>query len=399
MEWDAVVIGLGGVGSFALSALSKESSKVLGIERFERGHDHGSSHGASRIYRQAYFEHPNYVPWIQYSIQEFKRLEQIHKMKLLHECGTLILEEPDDGHVIDACLKSASQHGVEVERLSNSQLQERYPQFNCGNATVGLLEPGGGFVRPEQAIKAALADAESRGATIWEQTIVNSFCEIKSPNGETLNVEVVVERNNGTRQVVTCNSVVIAAGSWAAELIPSWGKKLKVTRQLQAWMDVSTAENPELYHPSNMPTWYMCTPKSKLPIYGIPADPENQQQQQSWIKVGVHLRNDVVDPNDAPATLNDAELRQVRDAGRIAIRNCNDLTLVSTKPCLYTMSPDEHFIIGTPKGSKRTYAVAGLSGHGFKMTPALGQMMADWALQHDTSHWKTEFVSPSRFDL
>lgn len=395
MSWDAVVIGLGGVGSFALSALSKQSSRVLGIERFVRGHDRGSSHGASRIYRQAYFEHPNYVPRIQYSIQEFQRLERIHNIKLMQECGTLILDEPN-GTVIPACLKSASQHGINVEKLSNDQLQERYPQFQCGNATVGLLEPGGGFVRPEQAIKAALADAESRGATIWEETTVHSFGEIESSDGETI-VEVVMERNNGTRQVVTCKSVIISAGSWAAELIPSWGNKLQVTRQFQAWVDVSTAENPELYHPSNMPTWYMCTPKSRLPIYGIPADPESKQP--AWIKVGLHLRTDVVDPNNAPATLNDVELREASDACRIAIRNGGEMTLVSTKPCLYTMSPDEHFIIGPPKGSRRTYAVAGLSGHGFKMTPALGQMMADWALQQETTHWKTDFVSPSRFDI
>jgi sarcosine oxidase len=241
-----------------------------------------------------------------------------------------------------------------------------------------------------------LADAELRGATIWEETTVNCFQEIDSKDGGTI-VEVVLERNNGTRQVVTCKSVIIASGGWVSELIPSWGDKLQVTRQFQAWMDVSTAENPELYHPSNLPTWYMCTPKSKLPIYGIPADPESEHP--AWIKVGVHLRKALVDPNNAPATLNDAELREVNDAGRIAIRNYDEMTLVSAKPCLYTMSPDEHFIIGPPKGSTGTYAVAGLSGHGFKMTPALGQMMADLAFQQDTSHWKMEFVSPSRFDL
>lgn len=394
MTWDAVVIGLGGVGSFALSALSKKTSNILGIERFVRGHDRGSSHGASRIYRQAYFEHPNYVPWIQYSIKEFQRLEKVHNVKLLHECGTLIMEEPD-GHVIDACLKSATQHGIKVERLSNCELTKRYPQFQCGDATVGLLEPGGGFVRPEKAISAALADAESRGAFIWEESTVVSLRESEGADGETL-VEVVVERN-GRRQVVTSKSVVIAAGSWAAELIPSWGEKLKITRQLQAWIDVSTAENPEMYHPSNMPTWYMCTPKSKLPIYGIPADPESEHR--FWIKAGVHLRDVQVNPNKAPETLSDDEWAEVRDAGGIAIRNCDEMTWARAKPCLYTMSPDEHFIIGPPTGLKQTYAVAGLSGHGFKMTPALGQMMADWALQEDASHWKTEFVSPSRFGL
>jgi len=393
--WDAVVIGLGGVGSFALRALSKKTCKVLGIERFVRCHERGSSHGESRIYRQAYFEHPAYVPWIQYSLQEFQELEENQNVEIMQECGTLVMEE-QNGDVIDKCVTAAVQHGIPVEKLSTSELKDRYPQFEVTNDTVGILEPGGGFLRPEIAMKAALKDAESRGATIWEETIVKSIREVESSDGDSLLVEVTVERN-GEQEVITTKSVVIAAGSWTAELIPSWAERLKVTRQAQAWIDVSTAPDPSLYNPSNMPTWYMCTPKNPLPLYGIPADPKSDKP--SWIKLGAHKREEEVNPNDAVPCLSDAEWTELRHAGRDSIQNSGEMSWPCAKPCLYTMSPDENFIVGPPAATKRIYAVAGLSGHGFKMTPALGQMMADWALQQDTSHWNADFVLPSRFGL
>ena len=395
MSWDAVVIGLGGVGSFALSALSKKTRRVLGVERFVRGHERGSSHGKSRIYRQAYFEHPSYVPWIQYSLDEFQRLEQDQNVSIMQECGTLVMEEAN-GEVIPKCTMAATQHGIPVEKLSSRQLKELYPQFQITKDTVGLLEPGGGFLRPELAMNAALNHAESGGATIWEQTTVHSLKEVESHGGESPLVEVTVERN-GVQELVTAKSVVIAAGSWTAELIPSWAQKLKVTRQVQAWIDVSTAQDPSLYNPANMPTWYMCTPANPLPVYGIPADPYSNSP--SWIKMGVHLRDVQVNPNNAMPILSHDEWTELRHAGRHAIQNSDEMKWPSAKPCLYTMSPDGHFIIGRPAGTKRIYAVAGLSGHGFKMTPALGQMMADWALDEDTGHWKAEFLSPSRFGL
>jgi sarcosine oxidase len=397
--WDAIVIGLGGVGSFALRALSKKTSNVLGIERFVRCHERGSSHGNSRIYRRAYFEHASYVPWIQYSMKQFRLLEQSQNVEIMQECGTLVMEEENSGGVVVArCLDAAMQHGIPVEKLSSNQLMERYPQFKVSKETVGLLEPGGGFLRPEVAMSAALNEAEAAGAEVWEETSILSITEVESEKGDAPPlVEVVVERS-GEQQVVTAKSVVVSAGSWTAELIPSWAKQLKVTRQVQAWIDVSTAPDPSLYNPSNMPTWYMCaTPKNPLPLYGIPADPKSDVP--SHIKMGIHLRDVQVDPNEAHPTLSDEEWNELRYAAYHALRNAEEMPWPSAKPCLYTMSPDENFIIGQPAGSKRIYAVAGLSGHGFKMTPALGQMMADWALQQDTSHWNAEFVSPARFGI
>jgi sarcosine oxidase len=394
--WDAVVIGLGGVGSFALRALSKRTSRVLGIEQFAHCHERGSSHGESRIYRRAYFEHPNYVPWIEYSLNELQTLQKSQNVEIMQECGTLVMEELNGGEVIQRCQMAATFHGIPVETLSNNDLKERYPQFQLTKHTIGLLEPGGGFLRPEVAMSAALKEAESRGATIWEETTTRAIREVKSSGGGPSLVEVVVEKN-GEEQVVTAQSVVLAAGSWTSHLIPQWTSKLKVTRQVQGWIDVSVTSDPSLYFPSNFPTWYMCTPKSALPLYGIPVvDPKSDSKR---IKIGIHKRNVQVNPNNTPLSLNEEEWEELRHAACHSIQGSVDMPWPCAKPCLYTMSPDENFIVGSPAGTERVYCVAGLSGHGFKMVPALGQITADWALQQDVSQWNTEFVSPRRFGL
>jgi sarcosine oxidase len=126
--WDAVVIGLGGVGSFALRALSQKKNSsavklnVLGLESFTRGHSLGSSHGGSRVYRHAYFEHPKYVPLLHYSTKEFQKLQESTGVKLLEECGTVIVEEEKDGPIISGCLESSRQRGIPVERLFSKEL-------------------------------------------------------------------------------------------------------------------------------------------------------------------------------------------------------------------------------------------------------------------------------------
>ena len=278
------MIGLGGVGSFALRALSKRASRVLGIEQFTHCHERGSSHGSSRIYRRAYFEHPNYVPWIQFSLNEFKSLQEAQNVEIMQECGTLVMEdEALGGDLIKRCQMAATLHGIPVETLSTNALKERYPQFQVTKDTIGLLEPAGGLLRPEVAMSAALTEAESRGATIWEETTTKAIREVESSDGGSPLVEVVVEKN-GEEQVVTAKSVVLSAGSWTSHLIPSWTSTLKVTRQVQGWMDVSATSDPSMYLPSNFPTWYMCTPKNALSIVWHTGGSQKRQTHvhQNW---------------------------------------------------------------------------------------------------------------------
>jgi sarcosine oxidase len=196
---------------------------------------------------------------------------------------------------------------------------------------------------------------------------------------------------------VQTKSVIVSAGAWTSALIPTWKAHLAPTRQLQGWMNVESTPDPSLYNPTNMPTWYMSTPASKLPLYGIPADPNSETTPHS-IKLGIHLRPQVVtDPTSNPQTTTEDELAELYQASSTALRDTS-LTFASAMPCLYTMTPDSHFMIG--RASPRIVCAAGLSGHGFKMTPALGEFLVDSVLgENGGEHWKADFCSPSRFGI
>ena len=379
--FDVVVVGLGGVGSFCLRALSKRGLKVAGIERFRRLHDRGSSHGGSRIYRKAYFEGSMYVPWIQYSEQVFRELDET----LVENCGTLIIEEPG-GPLINACSRSAELFDIATEHLTNAELQHHYPQFRLvSDDTVGLLEPGGGFIRPENAMKVALNDAESNGAKIFEEVIVDQLKEVDNY----VELHTIQNKSPGMMQA---KSVVVASGSWTSDLVSSWSGYLQATRQLQAWIDVGDSA---AYMPSNFPTWCMSTPNHPLTLYGVPKDPRSDTP--TWIQLGLHGRDISVNPCHRSPHLVSIERRELLDAARLSLTCEPDFALA--KPCLYTMSRDGHFILGRPSEFNRVAAAAGLSGHGFKMAPALGQILADLILDEDFDKWNAGPLSPTRFDI
>jgi sarcosine oxidase len=414
--YDAVVIGVGGVGSFALRALAKQhqSGCFLGIERFSRGHLRGSSHGKTRIYRRAYFEHPSYVPWIEFSLSTFRQLELTRNLSLMQECGTLLMQTSDSSRqmppLLQASWNSAQQHGIPVEYLSPAELSERYSQFQYQKtspteSTVGLLEPTGGFLRPELAQEAALQEAEASGSvTIMENTTVLNFQEISGLSPTFIELKIHTDGISEPETIQT-RRLLVCMGAWTGQLLPSWAPFLSVTRQLQGWIDISssrTTKDKHLFGYEHMPTWVMDTPAWPKPLYGVPCDSDDPHCKH-WLKVGVHGRNHVLeDPSKNPEQVSLAEKSELRSASTHAFsldgqRQGGNSGFVDIKPCMYTMTPDSNFLIGVPDGFKNVFGVAGLSGHGFKVTPALGQMMADFVLEKDMQAWKLEFCSPSRF--
>jgi sarcosine oxidase len=425
MLYDAVVVGLGGVGSFALRALTKEAKggRFLGIERHVRGHAYGSSHGKSRIYRRAYFEHTSYVPWIEYSLQVLRDLEKSQNVSLMQECGTLIVEATTNGSSLGRLpplchrsYQSAQQHDIPVEFLKPADLHERYPQFPChhDHEMVGLLEPGGGFLRPERVMEAALKDAEmscDNDVHVVENTVMKSFTNIPSDTGGPDLIELRMARDSGEEDMVVTRSLLIAMGGWTGQIIPSWSPYLEPTRQIQAWIDTSKSEDESLYSYHKFPTWCYSTPDWPLMLYGVPCDSDDPIYSH-WLKVGIHGRPILIDDlatYRTKMTIPEVEEMQLAAAmsldGRAwheSTSNSKSTTLpdfIETKPCIYTMTPDSHFMIGTPQDSESVFCVAGLSGHGFKMTPTLGQMMADFALGKDLQPWQLDFCSPRRFGV
>mmetsp|Transcript_41587 Transcript_41587/g.60878 ORF Transcript_41587/g.60878 Transcript_41587/m.60878 type:complete len:466 (-) Transcript_41587:187-1584(-) len=464
--WDVVVVGLGGVGSFALRSLARrkrdilqtknshKSLNILGLERFSIGHTHGSSHGKSRIYRHAYFEHEHYVPLLLYSSNEFRLLEQQHESKkrnIIMQCGTLVVdsvkklgsktnkekivgkdsirhdaskEQHHHQHqgLVAACHRSANQHNIPVQYMTSLELRKRYPQFIFQDDDIGLLEPGGGFVRPELAVRAALDDAMEGGAKVKENVCVTSIEEVvegADDNRDSCDNDgghVILHVEDGDD--IMAKKVIVSGGAWMGKLIPEWSSHLHVTRQIQAWIDVGNDASYESYE---MPTWIRSSwsdsssDNDEVAIYGIPADPLSNEP--SWIKVAIHGRNDIVDDVDEaiprPLVTN-GEMKELQLAAQDFLRPVADTTrtrkkqhswlssspypFIEAQSCLYTNSPDGHFIVGQPQMYKRVYGAAGLSGHGFKMTPALGKVLSDLALDGTTS-LPIDFLSPKRFGI
>mmetsp|Transcript_2192 Transcript_2192/g.2969 ORF Transcript_2192/g.2969 Transcript_2192/m.2969 type:complete len:416 (+) Transcript_2192:133-1380(+) len=414
--WDVVVVGLGGVGSFALRAVAQIISKgpsrsrsskmkVLGIERFKPCHSFGSSHGGSRIYRHAYFEDYKYVPLIQYSTAQFQRLQKDMNVKILEECGTLIIEESskhnDALSIISKCMKSARHHNILVEPLTGGDLKKRFPIFHNLHDMHGLLERHSGFIRPELAIRAALDQAQDLGAIVWDNLNVGYLREVVPVVGRGVKNDPFVEIHLSDGRVVQSKKVIVAMGAWTSKLIKSWSV-LKVTRQIQAWVDVRKNSRPDRYHPSQMPTWLISSNQLDVPFYGIPTDP-NSPSHACEIKVALHGRDVETDPDSIAneRTVNFKERKELEQAFRLFFDDASSLLpFVKAKSCMYTMSPDEHFLIGKPDEyvTDCVYAVAGLSGHGFKMVPSLGKAVADLAL-HGETELEIDFLSPSRFGI
>ncbi len=406
--YDAIVVGLGGVGSFALRSLSKSTkNKVLGLERFHIGHEFGSSHGGTRLYRHAYFEHPNYVPLCMKSTEIFQELTawkqsmDQNATPLLEECGVLVLSDGGKSksyEVIERCAESAKMFGIPTVSMNTKDLRTNYGNCfqiphdddNNNNPYMGLLEPGAGFVRPELALRYALDEAIANGAEIHEGVAVESIL----PEKDSPLYTIVTSDGNTYRT----KGIIVSVGAWASKLLPELDQYLKVTRQVQAWFALPPNNSQQA------PTvgWFLDRAKDCLPIYGIPADPHSDHPMQS--KIAIHGRTVEFDPetwdnNESTNQLKrpdvtTEELDELKALVRDWIPGADD-SIVRAKACMYTMTPDEHFIVDRTASNSNVWYAAGLSGHGFKMTPALGQALADLVTQ-GTTELPLEFLSKSR---
>ncbi|GKY92365.1 hypothetical protein MPSEU_000207400 [Mayamaea pseudoterrestris] len=409
-HYDAVVIGLGAVGSFALRALSKTPGRWLGIERFSLGaHARGSSHGMTRIYRRAYFEHPHYVPWIEFSLNAFRELQDLdQETELMHECGMLLMApkgsacRTDLPPLLAASAHAAAKHDIPVNFLENEELATKFPQFRSEHDMVGLLEPNAGILRPERVIQAAQADAQLSGyaAMIGNTAVTNMR---KRSDGkmairvQPFSCDVTGGEPEEEREIVA-DTILVSAGAWTSQLLPQWAPYLTVTRQIQAWID--TSQHEKAYSLEKMPAWFMETPDWQIPIYGTPAD-TTAGTMKHWIKVGTHCNAEQIsDPSTHSLEVTRDEYAQLQHTTMLGLHSVAWTGhavphFVATEPCLYTMTPDGHFLVASP--SSGIFGVSACCGHGFKMAPALGAMMADFALGKDMLQWRLDFCNPERF--
>lgn len=366
-SFDAIVIGTGGVGSSALYHLAKAGHRVLGLDQFPQAHDNGSSHGQSRIIRQAYFEHPDYVPLLLRAYELWDELEQASQRTLFHQVGLLEVG-PEDGVLISGVLQSVAQHDLPIERLTVSEARKRFP-FSFDESDSVLFEPTGGFLLVEKCVEAHLHVAEKNGAA-WRQERVVDW-RPKSDGTVTVQTET---------QSYSAGSVVICGGAWSAELLQNLGVRLHVTPKLQYWFEPSrqSSRSAEPQTSQEVPTYFFETKTGCF--YGFPLINDGLQD---GFKVAQHTGGQKL---EGPVTLkgiaDDADLEATREFVEQTLPFAST-SLVSTKACMYTMSPDEHFIVDRHPNEPNVVFAAGLSGHGFKFTSVLGELLAKLAVGTD----------------
>ena len=359
-HFDYLVLGLGGAGSAALYHLARRGHHVAGLDRFPIAHDRGSSHGHTRLIRQSYFEHPSYVPLVQRAFELWEQLSEEHGRDVYYETG-IIEAGPVDGELIPGVLASATEHNLPVERLSASAASQRWPQFSFAQDHEVVFEQRAGFLLVEQCVSAHIELAQWAGA--------ETFCDqtIKSIQSEDDVVRVYTNQGE-----FTANKVIVTLGAWAGELLPEVSSYLTVLRKPLHWFE---AEDSLYSRKSGCPSFLFETREGQF--YGFPAS--------DWrgLKVARHSGGEVV--NDPLEVNRDLELTERKEVQQFLV---NHLPHVSDRPtdhtvCMYTMTPDSHFILDQCQNDARIVYAAGLSGHGFKFTAALGEVLADMATGGD----------------
>jgi monomeric sarcosine oxidase len=371
--YDVIVLGTGGVGSAAAYQLARRGARVLGIDQFPGGHDRGSSHGETRVIRQAYFEHPDYVPLLLRAYELWRELEQEAGADLLHQVG-LLQVGPPSGCVVHGVLEAARLHGLKVESLSREEIPRRFPGFRAADDAVGVFEPAAGYLRVERCVLTHLAAANARGAEFRFGVTAHSWMR----DGDSVRVAT----SEGT---FTASKLIVTAGPWASKLLADIGVPLVVRRKHLYWFPTSDRS----YHESHgCPTYLYELPQGVY--YGFP------QIDASGVKVAEHSGGAVVDdPTNDSRPLDPAD--QVRvEAFLTEYLPGVGRPMQRRSVCFYTMSPDEHFLVDRHPADENVLFVAGLSGHGFKFTSVLGEALAEMATEGKTG-LPISFLSCRRF--
>lgn len=371
-HYDVAVVGLGAHGGSALLALARRGLKVIGLDRCSPPHNLGSSHGHSRIIRQAYYESPAYVPLVRDAWERWRALEHDGGRRLLQQTGGLMLG-PADGELINGASASAREHGLPHERLDRRALQGRYPEFRVGEGTEGLFEPMAGILDPEACITSALDLAARAGAEIRTGEAVASV------HGE--GDHIAISMKSGARLDV--GRVVLAAGAGMPSLLGGT-IPLEVERQTMFWFE---PRERGAWQAETRPVFIWEWERDQL-FYGIP-------DQGRGVKVARHHQGETGLPGEAEQPVRPEDGAAVADLVRRFLPTLVDRPSAGAV-CHYTNTADRHFVIGPHPADARIILASACSGHGFKFASALGEVLADLVTGEKTGFDLRPF-QPDRF--
>jgi sarcosine oxidase len=360
---DVVIIGLGAMGSQVAHALARRGRRVVGLDRFSPPHAFGSSHGRSRIIREAYFEEPAYVPLVQRSYELWTELQRESGQTLLRLTGGL-MAGPADGVLVRGARRSAAVHGLPCEDLSAPEIRKRFPAFAPDPGMVGVFEPRAGVLFPEACIEAALQGAAAAGA---ELRVDEEVEEWRADSGA---VQVRTARGSWS-----AGTLVIAAGPWLPRVVP--GLPLTVARQVLHWFEPLADHG--LFAPEACPIALWEVEGGRI-FYTFP-------DLGDGVKAAIHHEGEITDAERVRREVTPEDEEAVWSLlGRLVPSAAGRRR--ESAVCLYTNTPDRNFLIDRHPQHEQVLLVSPCSGHGFKFAPVIGEIVADLVTE-----------GASRFDL
>ena len=354
-RYDAIVIGVGAMGSAAFFELARRGARVLAVEQFDPGHDRGSSHGESRIIRLAYFEHPSYVPLVREARHRWAEIQRRTQERIFLEIGCVEIGFPG-APLIRRSLEAARQHSLDVEEMDAREIRRRFPAFDVPDDWTGHFQSGGGLLIPELAIRNFVSEAVRLGGTLMTGTKVKRVDSgAKYPE-----IDLGSER-------VSAESVIVTAGAWLTQLVDV-PLPLEISRQVVGWFEPQVAAS---FTPAALPVFLLATPDNAY--YGFP-----NYNGSGW-KAASHLHGRLLERADVKRQ--DAgpdDETQIRRMVSDYMPDGNG-PLLKMQTCMYTSTPDGHFLIDRVANAPRIVLASACSGHGFKFAPVIGEILADMA--------------------
>ncbi len=367
-EFEYIVIGAGGTGAATAYQLAKRGASVALFERFQIGHDKGSSHGHSRIFRFAY-DVPEYARMAREALRAWRELEVDAEEQLLTPTGGLDLG-PEGTPSLEQTAQSLNAIGADYDLLDAAQLMQRFPQWRVPDDWMGIYSEDAGIVNPTESVDVLAAAAQAHGASLMEWTPVS---RIRTDGSIQLSTE---------RGTFTCRKLIVAAGGWLNELMPELKLPLRVT------LEASVFFRPQRIDEFRVGRFPIFIEHGSLaygfPVFGLPG-----------VKIGIHhggapttasARDFVVQPEVIEHLRAFMEARLPRAAGRV----------IQAKTCLYTNTPGTDFLIDTHAniaagGCDDIIIASPCSGHGFKFVPLIGEVLADAAMGRAHPFWLPRF--------
>ncbi|MFL2746498.1 MAG: N-methyl-L-tryptophan oxidase [Dehalococcoidia bacterium] len=352
--YDCIVIGLGGMGSASLFELSSKGQNVLGIEQFDIGHDKGSSHGLSRIIRLAYWEGIEYVPLVLRAHDRWIELEKTYNEKLLNITGALDIGL-ESSETISGSLKACREFDIPHEIFTSTELSKKFPAYLLPEEYSSVFQKDGGFLVPESCIKLYVNESINNGADVKQNCKVLDW--------ESDGNIVTVSTSDGNFKT---KKLVITAGAWTGILQDEMSRFLTPERQVVSWFK---PESPEYYNSDQFPVFNMEVPEGRY--YGFPI------HHYEGTKIGRygHLKENI-NPDSISREITDLDIATLRVPMEKYFQPTNPEPLFS-QVCMFTNTPDEHFVLDYLPGNDSVFIASGFSGHGFKFASVIGELISD----------------------